>query len=89
MRAFLIARIGPQYMRSIDQPKPILIHCHACRGVLLIVQHIKGDGQTGLDINIRCPHCQKDWKCGIRQTDETTISLVAAEPCSQKHKEDN
>lgn len=58
-------------------PKEPLIHCKACRGVLLVIDKInKADERTCLECRIRCPHCKKDWHICFRLGETPHIRLA-------------
>ena len=56
--------------------KGAIIHCKACRGVLLIVRDIQSHTMHGnIFFDMRCPHCQTTWKAKLRMNHPPSIEL--------------
>lgn len=66
-------------MSDANQKMSTLVHCKACRGVLLIVHKLHTDNRSYIHMDIRCPHCKTDWTCQVKHSDETTITLIEKE----------
>ncbi len=64
-----------QSYKKYDETQPI-IHCKACRGVLLIIKDVTGHSSGEIKFETRCPHCKKDWSIKIIVDEAPIIELT-------------
>lgn len=62
---------------NTEKRKEQLVHCTACRGVLFIIEQEQIEQkEQHVQIRLRCPHCQKNWRadCLFGSKSDVTLS---------------